>query len=281
MKHLSVLIIIFIGIHGWCMAQDKSKNEIKSIKDAPVSHSEYKLIKGEREDAYDIRSGSNAITPVFIDPVLSASEFAAFINESNSNGYNSIRFYPGLVDSGKVVLILCAAKSSDSLERNYHILKFGDYTNKLKLDTAKSTRDEALALHKAYLNLVRIDGKTQPSYGLTDSSFRKSRRYSVSELTTFLNSNIGIPGYGNFMIKLETGIVPDTLLNVFEQRYPTGHRLYHKGFTVLMHILDENHVPVINPYLEVDINTPSPYKNLYLEVGNPCPPRCGVMHNNQ
>lgn len=280
MKQLSLLVVIVVGLHGWCMSQDKSKNVIKSIHEAPVSHSEYKLIKGGRESAYDVKSGNIAITPVFIDPVLSVAELAAFCSESNSKGYNSIRFYPGLLDSSKVVLIMCAAKSSDSLERNYHILKFGDYTNKFKLDTARATFDEALALHKAYLSMVRIDGKTQPAHGLTDSSFRKSRLYAVSEITTFLDSNIAVAGYGNYKIKFETGIVPDALLDVFQGRFQTGDRLYHKGFTVLMHILDENHVPVINPYLEVEMNSPNPYKNLYLEVGNPCPPRCGVMHND-
>ncbi len=247
----------------------------------PLAYSEYTRLFRERFTAYTL--GADAL-PDFIDPIFNASEMYSYLEQLETAGYDGIRVYPCLAASNEITVAFCGAKFADASEDSYKLIENYDYTHiPNAINSIVSTREQVIEAHTGYLTNVKIYGLTQPAYGVTNDAYRKSRYYSISSIKELMVDNIpdlvldDTPDFKDFKIRLETGFVPMGLIDVLNGRCGgTNSPLHQFGYTAIWKILNDKRASTLNP--NAKFTNCDEYNNRALEVGHPCPPRCGVLH---
>lgn len=235
---------------------------------SPVTHSEYTTLRMYSMVMFTYIHGSDQYLPMQANPIINVKALVDFFIKYGT-GKSGIRFYPGF-NGQKLVILMCSdheisAEHTDNwcmLDRGFYLEPDADLVN--------ISREEANALHNAYLTQILIDGNPHaPS-----PTFRLSRFYSWNEVMSYFNDNLQGGNFDEYFIQLEWGFVPEEMAPEFNERYPVGGSEYHQGFTVIMHVKDKDGNPLI------DVQQPyqtGQYSRSYLEVGSPCPPRCGEI----
>lgn len=241
---------------------------LQKLLGSPITHSEYSELRANCSSSYhyELASGDLAC-PIFINPLINLQSFHNFISHPNAN-VEGVRFYPGF-ESNKLILSMCHDKCKDE---KFQATMWSTLSNNLYLDpnTVLSTNDheKAKELKENYDNLIYIDCVRQEPGDRT----KISRFYKFVEFNALIDQNVPLKDYQNYFIQIEWGMVPDSMLDVFNSRCPVDNPDQHYGFTVLFHIKDKDGNPLINTDQDYQANR---YSRTYLEVGSPCPPRCG------
>jgi hypothetical protein len=241
---------------------------LKKLLGSPITHSEYLELRAKCSSSYhyELASGDLAC-PIFINPLINLQAFHNFISNPDVK-VEGVRFYPGF-ESNKLILSMCHDKGDD---KKYKATAWSTLLNNLYLDpnAVLSTKDhdKAKRLKDNYDSLVYIDRKIQVPGDRT----RISRFYTYEELDTLINQNVPSKDYQNYFIQIEWGMVSDDLKTVFFERCKVDNADQHYGFTVLFHIKDQDGNPLIDTIQPYQAGR---YQKTYLEVGSPCPPRCG------
>ena len=113
------------------------------------------------------------------------------------------------------------------------------------------------------------------------SKIRYSRFYKSNDFDELINDNLmNIPApYDGYQIQFEFGYITNEFVAKLQRRTEekyTNDEL--QGFTAIAHLIDPSNASMIDPRAIYLPNDPQNYKGRYLEVGHPCPPRCGVLH---
>ncbi len=235
---------------------------------APVTHCEYTTLRWYSMSNFKCNSGAGEYLPIQTNPIINAKALIDFFNTYGS-GKSGIRFYPGF-QGQKLVMLMCLDNeiSSERID-NWCILEKGFY---LEPDSnlINATAAQANVTHMAYLSQIIIDGEHHAPL----PRFRISRFYPWNEVFRYINDNLQGGDFADFFLHLEWGFVPDDIASTFNVRYPAGGPEYHRGFTVIMHVKDKDGNPLIDVQLPYEAGQ---YTRTYLEVGSPCPPRCGII----
>jgi hypothetical protein len=250
--------------------------------DDPISTEEYITLKESRNRVFSIDS---SVFSNFIDPVFKAEDLYRFMQVLISENYEGIRLYPGLSPQNELVLILCGSKGTQSILEKYHkILSKNSYVDDTNaIISLPIQRVDAENLHRQYLSKIKIMQLAQPDYDDHDIFFRISRYYSISQIKELMKDNIpgleasGYTNFRNYRVKIETGFVPESLLDEFHGRNPiNGIPFYHYGFTVIWQVLNQDNLSTVQTGLDyIDEST---FDGRALEIGHPCPPLCGELH---
>ncbi|MBP9083694.1 MAG: hypothetical protein KBH11_11510 [Bacteroidia bacterium] len=237
---------------------------------SPVTHSEYSELRANCYRSYHYLSGPNTLVcPRYINPLINIQVFLTYINNINP-GTEGVRFYPGF-ENDTLILSMChdKCKTVDFQAQVWSTLSNNLYLNP---NSVLSTKDQAKAkLYKDnYDKNIYINGLPQ----LPGDRTRTSRFYTFAELEKLITDNVSAAQYSSHFIQIEWGMVYDNMTSILNGRCPVDNPNQHYGFTVLFHIKDEDGNPMINTNQEYEANQ---YSRTYLEVGSPCPPRCGII----
>ncbi len=235
---------------------------------SPVTHSEYSELRANCYRSYHYVSNSGSLVcPIFINPLINLQSFYNFFSQHTKN-VSGVRFYPGF-SRDKLILSMChddvdtttTSNVWSKLENNLYLSPDLDLINSDHLTTSQ--------LKASYDSSVYINGLRQQEGDRT----RISRFYTFAELQKLISDNeVNEDQYSSHFIQIEWGMVYDAMTTVFNSRCPVDNPNQHYGFTVLFHIKDSNGNSLIDTQQRYD---PNNYFRTYLEVGSPCPPRCG------
>jgi hypothetical protein len=253
---------------------------------APMGNAEYDMM---RKSAFYAFSYPDTIQmgyfryPEFIEPKINLIDFQNYINTGN---YEGIRIYPGYdMDQKHLVFIICLANRINGIEANYTVLPLEDYS-KSKTLAGHGNLNSVQQYHDNYFRRVRIlfQDQNRPDATLA-GKLRFSRFYERSEIKELIDDNLkGIPGpYDEYTIQLEFGYIAGEFVSLLQDRIRAAEYTNDQmqGFTAIMYLRDHNGNPMIHKdsiYRKPADNQSNDYKNLYLEVGSPCPPLCGELH---
>ncbi|HMT28665.1 MAG TPA: hypothetical protein PKD91_05230, partial [Bacteroidia bacterium] len=230
------------------------------------------------------RNGTNVGLPKFVDPILKVEDLIRFAKSRDTSIYKGIRIYPGLTANNEFIMIGCLGIDTNSIdERDYRIFNKTDFTTVQNPfpQTELPPPNDARTLNSSYTSFVTIYGVSQIPEREID---RISRFYYWKEIKNLLASNIlnfdwnNENSYIGYKIKLESGYTVPEIADIFHQLSPAGNRNNHIGFTCIFHVIDRFGNDLIDPMQSRVPGNLNNYRNLYLEVGHPCPPRCGVLH---
>lgn len=238
------------------------------INGAPVTHYEYTTLRLYSMFMFTYIHGSAQYLPIQANPIVNVKALVDFFIKYGP-GKSGIRFYPGFYGQTLVLLMCTDNEISGEHTDNWCLLDRGFYLEP-DADLVNISRVQAIAMHDAYLSQILIDGKPHTP----TPTFRLSRYYSWNELMRYINDNLQGGNFDEYFLHLELGYVPEEMAPVFNVRYPAGGPEYHQGFTVIMHVKDKDGnslVDTLQPYQN------GRYQRTYLEVGSPCPPRCGAI----
>ncbi|MBK9048448.1 MAG: hypothetical protein IPL74_17795 [Bacteroidetes bacterium] len=236
---------------------------------SPVTHSEYSELRANCYRSYHYVSNSGLLVcPKFINPLINLRAFYNFISQHNDT-VSGVRFYPGF-SRDKLILSMC----HDNVESTTPSEVWAQLDNNLyhshDIPLINSDIVNARTLKRNYDENVYINGLPQVPGDRT----RISRFYTFDEMTSLIDDNVPLRDYQNFCIQIEWGMVYDAMTTIFSSRCRVDNPNQHYGFTVLFHIKDSNGNSLIDTEQGYD---PDNYSLSYLEVGTPCPPRCGII----
>jgi len=248
---------------------------------APVSNIEFKVLKAMGEVGFTYaRSGIHHF-PQMVSPEVSILLLENYLN-SIEIFPEGIRFYPAF-DGSKLFFIICLGSLAQPNEQRYVGLVDEVYNTEnpfLELEG-----NEAINLHNRYMNEICIFSHLQNDVSSPIYNSRKfSRYYSWDDISKLFKDNMtddeinGTPKYSNFSLKFDFGYVSMEYSSVFQGRLSGYENKDLQGFTVLAHVRDEDGMPRMDATTVYNPEQPNNYRNLALEVGHPCPPRCGVLH---
>ncbi len=251
-----------------------------------LGNAEYHVLRNCGEAAYSVSDPDvpgNFIFPQFIESKIKLGDFKNFFRKTDQGNFEGIRIYPGYVNaSNEMILIACQANLTDDKEANYIILNNDDFTNVDPFPDAINDTIQVAYLHRDYLSMVKIFFHDQNAANTSiKSKLKYSRFYKASELDELINDNLkNIPEpYDGYKIQFEFGYINSEFVEKLQGRTTekyTDDEL--QGFTVMAHIKDPSDKRLIDPTAIYQQNDPQNYEGRYLEVGHPCPPRCGVLH---
>lgn len=279
-----LLLITMLIIQSCTQVSKEGKTESEQISEveaaAPLVKAEYDSLIKFRRDSFSIQVSNQHQSPVFIDPVMEIEKFTSYIEENNpQKAYDGVRIAPGFKD-GKVFLMVCLAKKNDSAaDAKYMILNESDYTGNISLPEIDDLNNmaEVKNCFKQYFDKVWIRNNHQvfPAASGNDT-LKYSRFYELSEVDSLVKHNLSNnPVY----FKFETGYISIGMASFLKERYtitPTYTENQVKGFTVIWSLLNDKKVQILDPAaIYRDPEVPNRYKGVVLEVGHPCPPRCG------
>ncbi len=255
---------------------------------APVSNTEYEILTGAARIAFRVDHPNNPGNYQYIDkvqPKIALQDFIRYFTDQTNGSFEGIRIYPAL-KNGYLVFIMCRANHSNNQEAAYLLLQNDSYLNNT-LTQAAITADSADFYHNDYLNKVKIFFHSQNTTGTPlEGRLRYSRFYRNTILNNYITVNLPEPSedipdpMSDTRIMLEFGYILDEFVGNLQGRIPnevfTDNEL--QGVTVLFHLQGSNEARYIDRTKIYNRNSGGDYKDLYLEVGVPCPPRCGALH---
>jgi len=251
---------------------------------APITNSEQILLANENKSAYWIQDfGGNFANPLMINPMVNIQDiYTYFENNNPGNKYGGIRFYPAY-ENNTVFLIMCRAEGgagdlSKTGEDKYLKLNKGLLNSKGAVLAASNTLDSktAMDLHQRYMNEVFLY-KNKQDTSATKDTIRYSRFFAWDEFKMLTDQNLKGGAKDQFLFQIEIGYVTAGMAATLDTRKQTGITTeQNQGFTVIVHVKDQNGNSLLNPFGRYDASKPTEYEGKAMEVATPCPPRCGV-----
>jgi len=249
---------------------------------AVITYPENLQAKSDANIYFSIKDDlNNYYPPLKIESSINIVDFKYYYNTLNESGiYDGIRLYPAFKNN-HLFTVACLADTLSTRERGYILLDKQIFQKRGFLVSMVIDSHQVGLLHRNYLDSVLIDKKQQLT--ITDKNLVKNSRFyrweDLLELVTDnLTSSSGSQPDSNYFFCFEIGYINSDLSARFRLRvYPQHTETQLQGFTSMVHLKDTNGVSLINPFAIYEEDN---YLQRYLEVGNPCPPRCGVLHDH-
>jgi hypothetical protein len=253
---------------------------------APLQSDEYLALTSTAKVAFSYATDSGNFSKPSIDSsLINLNDFIAYADDAS---YDGIRIYPGFdLQQKRIIMILCKAKQNSAEETDY-IALLQNYTDPGSVYNDIITKDAAGIYLKNYLYSINLFSYRQyPADTAIADIIKYSRFYHKDELTDYLNDNIPeeSPPYNDYKMNLEIGYISYELALLFKERFTRDTFLVNEvqGVTNIMCIVDPQNERLIDRAANYKPTPPTDphnhnYYRLYLEVGVPCPPKCGSLY---
>jgi len=255
--------------------QEKSQKPTPIEYGLPTPYPDFTMLAEDAKSIYSL-SGQNPPKLKLTEKIISIAAFKAYL-QSSKNNLEGFRIYPGYNDTN-AVLIICLAETVDhGFEQTYVVLNAtGPQPDSLAIsDSSKYSSDRIQSLHNKFFDSVLINGSNQ------DTNKKQSRLYTIEDFSRLEFDNQAFhPKY----VKIVYGYISNsnsdrlaTRLNNAGLKLPNITSSQMEGFTTLIYLLNASGQELID--VTDTSSNPTTYTNRALEVGTPCPPRCGSLNH--
>ena len=211
---------------------------------------------------------------------ISLNRLNTYYNSFNF-GQDGFRIYYGLINN-KLLQIISISNEANQLDSGYCVLtKNNNYS--INLNNFIS-RDSAIILIRNYVNAVtRLGNNSNPLNSSDTVTFARYYAYSgLDSLIANVKKYIDTPGFITFeqcYVPLDISILYKSHPNVWYKGIPDD---FNVGYSTIMYLQKKGIFgkPVAILTREIQIapgKYPDDYQSGFLEIGKPCPPRCGSI----
>lgn len=259
---------------------------LMAVVTAPFTASKYYLVKASSTFTYGIKNDKEEIViPNIVNPLVNSVALNYYYNQNNTGDkFNGLLFYPGYKNN-TLMLIMCMAyydMTNNTITGNsaYVTLENGLYLgdNSIMPNKLSTADSDPKTLLKAYISDVSLKRIKQVPNGAFDDTIRISRFYLWSDFEKLLAHN----NQGKSFVQFDIGFVDKEVVNNYPAWLLNNFTIkQQQGFTVLFHVKDDKGNSILDPKAIYEMDSDSArnnYKNRGLEVGVPCPPRCGTLN---
>ena len=133
---------------------------------APVTHYEYIKLRLYGMTMYSYRNAAGIFLPKQCNPLINVKALVDFYTQ-HGDGKSGIRFYPGF-NGQKLILLMCLDnENTNEHTDNWSMLDQGFYLEP-DAELVNISREEANAIHNAYLSQILIAGNPHTPSPTTD-----------------------------------------------------------------------------------------------------------------
>lgn len=283
-------LVCFIGVQFFSVNDLKAqgacdcKNIPKSIDSAPTSCEVYcKLIKSFNRISHADSALINTIALESLD------DYYKTFCMSKDTATGGFRFYYGFYDDSIVQIICVANKEYDpDYELGYYVLPNSKKAG-YNIDVNKViTKDSVIGLIKTYIDTISI-GKFDVDTIVPNDTVKYARYYQyaeiqklIQEVTVDTGANKKIPAFITFeqcYVPIKISTLYKTHPNIYYYGIPND---FNVGHSTVMYLHEKNTSDAPGDALTRNIpiapnKFPNNYQSGFLEIGKPCPPRCGEI----
>lgn len=237
-----------------------------------------------RQKNFMINAGTTTVPA--IDIQINLYDLIKYFDNTPAMDYHGgLRFYPALYNDGstnKIATIVARSNKEDlpTIEDKYYLLKDSYPQGSFPgiVPPIYLLPGQAVPMIQAYFAYVHMYDATKNQ--VPNDTFRISRYYSWAELIHLtadnlidINDDIKTKATN---LKIEVGYVNQRIATDFYALYYLAlgglDLIDLKGYTTMISIVGQ-----VDP---ISVGNPHDYYHRFMEIGKPCPPRCGKIRFN-